>query len=323
MHAPGPQLVSADALSRDAVAKDNCPYCDENLQAVLPALALPTTSKINMEQQKRELQDDQDLQKREDILKNENRSIQTVQNRKPKTILPRTLKKPVLQFYHGSKVHGHSGIAKSSITVNERFWWENWKRDVRQWVLNCPHCAVQRLHRPTRQGLLRFWHPERKFQCVALDIMEVPPSSREGFKKIFVIGDLSSRYIWAVSIKTKTAKTISKVIMEEWVLWFGLRERLLTHRANSFMGDVIEEICRLLGVRKIFTSPYHAQTDGFFEPFNRTLMQDINTYVNLLNDDWSDQIPIICFRYNTTVHSDTNMTPFKVMFREEAFDFDT
>ena len=68
MHAPGPQLVVADTLSRDAVAGDSCPYCDKNVQAVLPVLALPTTSKIKVEQQKQGLQDDQDLQKREDIL---------------------------------------------------------------------------------------------------------------------------------------------------------------------------------------------------------------------------------------------------------------
>ena len=158
---------------------------------------------------------------------------------------------------------------------------------------------------------------------MALDVMEVSPPSCEGFKKIVVIEDLFSRYVWAVPIKNETAKTIAKIILEEWVLRFGPPERFLTDRAKAFLGEVIQEICCLLGIPKIFTSPYHPQTDGFVERFNRTLTQDVLAYVNLKEEYWSDHIRIFCFRYNTTVHSATKMTPLKAMFGEEAFDFDT
>ena len=207
--------------------------------------------------------------------------------------------------------------------VRDKFWWDNWKSDIRQRVLKCPHCAIQRLQRPDKQRLLRFSHPDRRFQCVTLDIMQVSPTSKEGNKKVIVMGDLFSRYVWVVPVKYESAKTIAGVILQEWILRFGPPKRLLTDRAKAFMGNIVQEILCLLGVRKIFTRSYHPQTDGFLDRFKRTLMRDIRAFVNLQNDDWDRHIPAICFKYNTTVHSATNMTPFRAMFGQDAFDFDT
>ena len=58
------------------------------------------------------------------------------------------------------------------------------------------------------------------------------------------------------------------------------------------------------------------------ERFNRTLCNDLAQFVSVEEDDWHQHILMACYRYNTTVHEATGMTPFKAMFGVEAFELD-
>jgi len=88
------------------------------------------------------------------------------------------------------------------------------------------------------------------------------------------------------------------------------------------MSALIADLCRQVGTKKIFTSPYHPQTDGFVERFNRTLMKDVRAFVSTDESDWDEHIAMACFRYNTSVNEATCMTPYKAVFGIEAFEFD-
>ena len=88
------------------------------------------------------------------------------------------------------------------------------------------------------------------------------------------------------------------------------------------MGKVFTSMCQQIGVHKVFTSPYHPQTDGFIERFNQTLLRDLRAYVSANEDDWDSHIAMACFCYNTTVHEATGVTPYKAVFGIDAFDFD-
>ena len=279
LYAPGDNLVVADTLSRDAVTAQHCPYCDENVAAVLEEFDLPSMEDIKTEQQEELTENDQNLEKREDCVTEDNGVRKKLHFGKPKIIVPKSLTNAILKYDHGFKIHGHTGVGKTSVRLIQNVRWKNCKSDVRKWVVKCPRCAVERMNLPGRQGLMRFWNPSRRFECIAVDVMEVSPASKNGYKKIVVIGDLFTRYFWAAPIKNETAPTLARVILDEWGLRFRPPERLLADRVKAFMSGVIQEMCLLLGVKKVFTSPYHPQTDGFVDRFNRTLMADMRAFV--------------------------------------------
>ena len=63
-------------------------------------------------------------------------------------------------------------------------------------------------------------------------------------------------------------------IAEELVRIFarvGIPEEMLTDQGSNFTSQLLSEIYQLLHVHPIRTSPYHPQTDGLVEPFNKTL----------------------------------------------------
>ena len=144
-------------------------------------------------------------------------------------------------------------------------------------VAECMSCDVIKAPRPVRQGRLQKYHPYRRWQIVAVDVLTISPESEEGHKKVLVMGDCFTRYMVAAPMKDETASTIAAALLSEWILRFGPPENLLSDRGTAFIGKVMEELCRILGINKILCSPYHPQTDGMVERFNRTLCNDLST----------------------------------------------
>jgi hypothetical protein len=57
---------------------------------------------------------------------------------------------------------------------------------------------MEKLKRPGKQAKMVQHHLQRRFKVVGIDFMEMSQTSRQGNKKLIVIGDLLSRYVVAV-----------------------------------------------------------------------------------------------------------------------------
>ena len=60
---------------------------------------------------------------------------------------------------------------------------------------------------------------------------------------------------------------------------------------------MLTELCRMLHIQPIHTSPYHPQTDGLVERFNRTLKAMLNKLVGEEGKDWDRLLPYLLFAY--------------------------
>ena len=82
-------------------------------------------------------------------------------------------------------------------------------------------------------------------------------------------------------------------------------------------GVRLKEVCQLLGVSKTRTSPYHPQSDGFVERFNRTLLDLLSIAASENEHDWDLRLPLVMMAYRTSVQESTGCTPFYLMFGRE------
>jgi Integrase core domain len=205
--------------------------------------------------------------------------------------------------------------------VRGRYFREGWNADVEAAVKGCLGCEMERMRKPGRQGKLVKYHPTRRFELVATDVLEMTPPTVRGHKKVLVIGDMFTRYIVAVAIKNDTADTVARMLLTRWLAIFGPPERLLSDRGPNFAGDVIARLCELVGTKKGFTTSYHPQTNGFIERYNRTLSAAFRK--NLIDEEnWYEIFPLVTFQHNASQHSATKITPFRAMFGTEPFEFD-
>jgi putative transposase len=77
---------------------------------------------------------------------------------------------------------------------------------------------------------------------------------------------------------------------------------LLTDNGAGFAGEVMEKYLRARGVPHIFGAPYHPQTQGKVERFNRTMKEKVNLWVYSTPEDLQAAINKMVEEYNDTPH---------------------
>ena len=77
-------------------------------------------------------------------------------------------------------------------------------------------------------------------------------------------------------------------------------------------------MCSLLHIERTHTTPYHPQSDGMVERFNRTLTAMLSGCVQENQRDWDAQIPYLMMAYRSAVHKSTGLTPNMLMLGRET-----
>jgi len=139
------------------------------------------------------------------------------------------------------------------------------------------------------------------------------PTSDGGNKYVLVVVDHFTKWVELFAMESQTAEEVAKRLMLVFYR-FGIPETILSDQGTNFQSILLAELYELLDVHKVRTSPYHPQTDGITERFNRTLQGMFSCYVQENQKDWDTFLPTLAFAYNTAVHSTTRMTPFELTY---------
>lgn len=81
------------------------------------------------------------------------------------------------------------------------------------------------------------------------------------------------------------------------------------------MSMLLQQVYRLLGVKRIKTTPYHPQTDGLVERYNQTLKNMLHKFVSTTGVDLDQWLPYLLFAYREVPQTSTGFSPFKLLYR--------
>ena len=157
-----------------------------------------------------------------------------------------------------------------------------------------------------------------KFDRVAMDLLDVTNPSEKQNKYIFVVADYFTRYCEAYAIPDKKALTVADMFMEQWVLRYGFPGVVHSDQGKEFDNKLFARMTELGGILKTRTTPYHPQSDGHVERFNRTIIGMLAMFVNAERTNWDDLLPYLMLAYNTSVQCSTGFTPYRLVFGEEC-----
>ncbi|CAG2213568.1 unnamed protein product [Mytilus edulis] len=132
-----------------------------------------------------------------------------------------------------------------------------------------------------------------------------------------VIGDYFSRWKEAFALPNHTALTVADKLTTEFICRFGTPTRIHTDQGREFESVLFAEICKLLGVEKSRTTPYHPQSDGMVERYNQTAQIMLAMYVDENRSNWDDHLPYVMMAYRAAIHESTKCTPNKLMLGRE------
>lgn len=235
-------------------------------------------------------------------------------NGNKKIIVPCTLQDKVISLHHDIPTAGHAGVKKTVHRIKERFWWKDLDADVTKYIQSCHECSQRRDIGKLRAPLGSFNEPEAPFERIAIDIVGPLPLSESSNKYILSVVDHFSRFVEFVALPNQTAECVARALVHRVITKFGIPKQLLTDRGANFTGELMKQMCGLLKIKRLFTSPYHPMSNGRVERIHRTVASMLSHYVNKNQTDWDEYLPYVGMAINSQLHESTGYSPFEIVF---------
>ena len=234
-------------------------------------------------------------------------------------VIPEELRYDVLTSAHGDLNSGHYGTQRSYSTLRLKYYWKGMYRDCKNFVVSCEKCNTKKNPVKAIKAPLQPLEPARINARWAMDIVHMPVTPR-GNKYILTFTEYCSRYVEGFPLQNTQASTISRILVNEICFRYGTPQQLLSDLGSNFISELIRETCKLLGIERIYTSPYHPQTDGLLEKFHSTLGKNLAMYVSRDHRDWDLVLRRVLYGYNTSICIDSKQySPFFLMFGREPY----
>lgn len=93
----------------------------------------------------------------------------------------------------------------------------------------------------------------------------------------------------------------------------GIPKEILSDRGTQFKSDMMKEVNRLLSIKAIFTSPYHATCNGTVERFHAVLKSMLRKLCSEQPREWNRLIPSILFAYREIPNDTLKFSPFELL----------
>ena len=215
-------------------------------------------------------------------------------------VVPRAHHVPTL-----TRCHRDVGIQESDHTLSllwEHFWWPGMANQMQQSIKSCVHYLQHEgdlskvpLHLIVATTLMDLLHVDFTSIETTLELNRLPKVTN-----VLVFQDHFTKHVMAYVTPNQTAKTVAKFLYQGYILISGALARLLSDWGANFMSSIIDEMCKLLGMRKLQTMLYHPQTNGLVERSHQTIMQMIRKLGEDKKADWPGHLAEIVHTYNAT-----------------------
>ncbi|KAG3118558.1 hypothetical protein C6341_g27465 [Phytophthora cactorum] len=148
------------------------------------------------------------------------------------------------------------------------------------------------------------------FSLLVVDAIGPLVVTPRGNKYILVFVDYFTRWVEAFAVASLDTISFVDAMIEGVICRHGVPERLLSDRGSNFTSNLARSLYETLGIKKLFGSAYHPQTQGLVERFNGSLMGMLRMYVSETQTDWDEYLPRVLFAYRTAYHEGMGDTPF-------------
>lgn len=209
--------------------------------------------------------------------------------------IPPLVAKNVITIAHGE---GHPGFARCHEIVSRSWFIKGLTRILRAYIRYCPECLALQTRRHPPYGSLQPIHsPPVPFFTLTLDFILALPLAPEGYNTLMSVTCKFSKRVTLVPGKDTWSAAdwayalLARLDLIDW----GLPGELITDRDPKFLSEFWTALFTKLGVRLLYSTAYHPQTDGSSERTNQTVEIALRFFVHgLLNPlVWPEVLPRI------------------------------
>ena len=172
-------------------------------------------------------------------------------------VLPATQREVALKGCHDEV--GHLGLEHMLHLMCDRFCCPHMAAQAKENIGKCCPCLAFKAKQPkSHLENIMATHP---LELVHLDYLCL--ESGKGLEEnVLLVTDHFTRYAKVYVTRTQTTQTTVRILWNKFIVHYGLPEKILLDQGHSFESQLVADLCKLMGMQKIWTSPYHPQTNG-------------------------------------------------------------
>jgi hypothetical protein len=218
---------------------------------------------------------------------------------------------PILYLFHNHPTGAHLGVDKVFEKIRNKYFWPQMFENVKEYIRSCDRC--QRRGKYRIPGPLHPIPVGEPFSKIGIDIVGPLPITEKGNKYIIVATDYFTKWPEAEAISEATGKRVAEFIYQIIICRHGCPKQILSDRGTHFRNEIVDSLLQKFEVQHLLSTPYHPQTNGLTERFNRTLCESLAKLTEG-QEDWDTLISPVLFAYRTAKQSSTRMTPFYLVY---------
>ena len=135
------------------------------------------------------------------------------------------------------------------------------------------------------------------YHRVHIDRVGPLPETPEGFRHLLVVVDATTLWCEAFPCKTITAEETTSIFYREIICRYGTMKAIETDDGTSFRNKLMTELCKLMHIKHIFSSPMHPSDNAKVERLNRSLMTSLKLVCSK-QEDWAQNIAPVIFLHS-------------------------
>ena len=229
-------------------------------------------------------------------------------------VIPSDFRTLILRTSHDLPISGHFSHRKTYMKISELFFWPGMTTDIKNYCQSCDLCQKMgskgRLRKATLQKMPVISTP---FERVAIDLVGPLEKTTEGHRYILTIIDYASGFPEAVPLKNISSIDVAEAL----ILVFsrvGIPKQVVSDRGTQFKSEIMDELYRLIGVKPIFTSPYHPQTNGKVERMHLVLKTILKKLCTTNVQAWHRLIPCALFALRELPSDSAGFSPSEILY---------
>ncbi|XP_066952537.1 uncharacterized protein [Macrobrachium rosenbergii] len=234
-------------------------------------------------------------------------------------VVPKKFVNLVLQLSHDIPIAGHFSHRKTFVKINELFYWQGMTKDIYNYCKSCDRCQKTTSHgRVKKAPLVKLPVISTPFYKVAIDIVgPIKPMSSEGHQYILTLIDYASGFPDAVPLKSITSVDIAEALVTIFSR-VGIPREILSDRGPQFKSELMDQVHALLGVRPLFTTPYHPAANGKIERQHSVLKSILKKLCSLKPNLWHKFIPAALFSMREIPSDSSGFSPFEILYGRQV-----
>ena len=151
-----------------------------------------------------------------------------------------------------------------------------------------------------------------------MDLVTDFTESNNRNKHILTIIDLLMGWPEAIPIPNKSANTITKAFIRHYLPRHLCPRFILSDNGMEFKNQIFDRVTKDLGIERIFSAPYHLQSNGKLETFHKFLKPTLKKMCAEDQDNWDDYVEQVLGTYRGVPNLTTGESPFFLVYRRDG-----